>query len=156
MPSNHQVNASISGSSDYVTLDSDHMESNQNHYSLQTDSNSVMSRLLTVQYDEAARMDAEQIPEPMPADIADVAVPNDNAVFVLDESVSHTAIAHIPTATDVEDQSMTSNGISNGMDASLDSHQDPEQSSERRRGRRHSQYVPFNGLNVPVSSLSHL
>ena len=139
MPSNHQVNASISGSSDYVTLDSDHVESNQQHYSLQADSNSVMSRLLTVQYDEAARMDAEQIPEPLPADITDVAVPNDNAVFVLDESISHKSIPYIPTTTDVEDQSMASNGISNGMDASLDSHQDHEQSSERRGARHLSQ-----------------
>ena len=139
MPNNHQVNASISGSSDYVTLDSDQVESNQQHYSLQADSNSVMSRLLTVQYDEAARMDAEQIPEPLPADITDVAVPNDNAVFVLDESVSHKSIPYIPRTTDVEDQSMASNGISNGMDASLDSHQDHQQSSERRGARHLSQ-----------------
>ena len=136
---NHQANASISGSSDYVTLDSDHVESNQNHYSLQTDSNSVMSRLLTVQYDEAARMDAEQIPEPLPADITDVAVPIDNAVFALDESVSHKAIPRIPTTTEVEDQSMASNGLSHGMDASLDSHHDREQSSEGRGARRHLQ-----------------
>jgi hypothetical protein len=53
-------------------------------------------------------MDAEQIPEPIPADITDVAVANDNAVFVIDELVSNTTTPTILITTNIDEQSMIS------------------------------------------------
>jgi hypothetical protein len=54
-------------------------------------------------------MDAEQIPEPIPTDITDVvAVPNDNAIFVVDELVSNTTTPKISTTTNIDEQSIIS------------------------------------------------
>jgi hypothetical protein len=97
-----QFNASISGSSDYITLDSDRI-----HYPIRTESNEATPRRIPMDDDEVARMDAEQIPEPIPADITDVAVPNDNAIFVMDDLVSST---HIPKilSSNIDEHSFSS------------------------------------------------
>lgn len=108
--SNHQLNTSISGSSDYVTLDSDRIQSTQNHHyhPIESESNVTTPRRIPVDDDEVARMDAEQIPEPIPADVTDVAVQNDNAVFIVDESVSNLTPPKILTQTIIDEQSTTS------------------------------------------------
>jgi len=65
-------------------------------------------RRIPVEDDEVARMDAEQIPEPIPADIMDVAVPNDNAVFVVDELITSTTTPKISIAKTTDEQSSIS------------------------------------------------
>jgi hypothetical protein len=109
VPSNLQLNASISGSSDYVTLDSDRLQSGQNYHPIESESNVTTPRRIPIDDDEVARMDAEQIPEPIPADITDIPVPNDNAVFVVDELVSNATTPKIPMIiTNLNEQSMNS------------------------------------------------
>ncbi len=80
-------------------MDSDRLQSRQNYDPIESESNITTPRPIPIVDDEVARMDAEQIPEPIPADITDVAVPNDNAVFVIDELVSNTITPNILTTT---------------------------------------------------------
>ena len=108
VPSNLQLNTSISSSSDYVTLDSDRMRLGQSYHPIGSESNATTPRQIPIDDDEVARMDAEQIPEPIPADITDVAVPNDNAVFVVDELVSDVTPTKIPRSINDDDPSMES------------------------------------------------
>jgi hypothetical protein len=92
-----------------VTLDSDRLQSGQNHHPIESESNITTPRRIPVDDDEVARMDAEQIPEPIPADITDITVPNDNAVFVIDELVSNTTNVKISTTIiNLNEQSMIS------------------------------------------------
>lgn len=98
VPSNLQLNTSISSSSDYITLDSDRMQLGQSYHPIGSESNDTTPRRIPIDDDEVARMDAEQIPEPIPGDITDVTVANDNAVFVMDELVSSNTPMKIPPA----------------------------------------------------------
>lgn len=108
VPLNLQLNASISSSSDYVTLDSDRVQLGQRYHPIGSESNVTTPRQIPIDDDEVARMDAEQIPEPIPADIVDVAVPNDNAVFVMEELVTSTTPTKIPRTINDDEQSMES------------------------------------------------
>ena len=105
--SSAQLNASISGSSDHVTLDSNPLSSTQNHYPTETESAVVTPSVIAIDDDEVARMDAEQIPESVPADLTDITVPNDNAVFAVEELVSNTA-APSTAAMSTEEPTMIS------------------------------------------------
>jgi hypothetical protein len=132
--SNLQLNASISGSSDYVTLDSDRMPStHHHHHPIQSESNETTPRRILID-DEVARMDAEQIPEPIPADITDVAVPNDNAIFVVDELVSTRDVPKI-SSSNIDEQSIISDATSREIDASSEVHENDELTSTRSSRR---------------------
>jgi hypothetical protein len=90
-------------------LDSDRLQSGQNYHPVESESNITTPRRIPVDDDEVARMDAEQIPEPIPGDITDITVPNDNAVFVIDELISSTTGPKIPiTMSGINEQSITS------------------------------------------------
>jgi hypothetical protein len=132
MSSDLRLNASMSGSSDYVTLDIQANESR--HHPIQIESIVGTPSLINVDHDEAARMDAEQNSEHLPADITDVAVPNDNAVFVIDESISNTDIPIIST-TNIDEQSDTSDVSLHEMNGSSDVHDNDEQTMQRRTSR---------------------
>ena len=138
VPSNVQLNASISGSSDYISLDNDRMQSTQNqyHHHNETESNVTTPRHIPVDDDEVARMDAEQIPEPIPADITDVVVPNDNAIFAVDELISNTEAPKIPLRN-IDEQSTTSNVTLREMETSSEV-QENDESTITRNLRRQS------------------
>ncbi|CAF1228584.1 unnamed protein product [Adineta steineri] len=109
--SSFQVNRSINGSNDYIISDNEHIQSIQNNYHHlpnEIDFITTTPTRIAVDDDEVARMDAEQIPEPIPADITDVTVPNDNAMFIVDESISNTNTPEIPTNS-IDQQSIASN-----------------------------------------------
>lgn len=108
IPYNLQLNTSISSSSDYITLDSDRGRLGQRYHPLGSESNGTTPRRIPIDDDEVARMDAEQIPEPIPADITDIPVPNDNAVFVVDELISSTVPINIPPIITLDQQSTES------------------------------------------------
>ena len=99
------------------------------HHPIQSGSNETTPGRILID-DEVARMDAEQIPEPIPADITDVAVPNDNAVFVIDELVSNRDVPKIPSSN-IDEQSITSDATSRGIDASSEVHENDELTSSR-------------------------
>jgi hypothetical protein len=123
-----QLNASISGSSDHVTLDSNPLSSTQHHYQTETESAVVTPSVIAIEDDEVARMDAEQIPESVPADLADITAPNDNAVFAIEELVSNT-YAPPMTSTQTADSSVTSNVTrSNASSMTLRDSQDQSRS----------------------------
>ncbi|CAF2516189.1 unnamed protein product [Rotaria sp. Silwood2] len=91
--SNLQLNANITSSSDYSTLDNDRIESteDQNHHSIQTESIVIISRHISVDDSEINQMDTEQISN----DHTDTTVlnnnnDNDDASFVIEETVSNT------------------------------------------------------------------
>jgi len=75
---------------------------------MESESNVTTPRRIPVEDDEVARMDAEQIPERIPTDITDVAIPNDNAVFVVDELLSSTVPPQISSTINIDEQSIIS------------------------------------------------
>jgi len=129
-PLNLQLNASISGSNDYMTSDNGQIQSMENQYHHLDETESTPQRIL-VDDDEVARMDAEQIPEPIPADIIDVIVPNDNAVFVVDELV-----ASKMSTRNINEQSMTSNTTLREMEVSSEVHASDESTTPRNLSRQ--------------------
>ena len=125
-----QLNASISGSSDHVTLDSNPLSSTQNHYPIETDSIVATPSVIAIDDDEVARMDAEQIPESVPGDLTDVSAPNDNAVFAVEESGSNTDAPPM-MSTETEEKSVLSDVTLRDAEASSETRDHHESSITR-------------------------
>jgi hypothetical protein len=123
--SSRTLTTSVSDSNDHLTSDSSLLSSNQHQYPIEISSSLVMPRLIPIEDDEAARMDAEQTPERVPVGLPDVTIPNDNAVFVIEELVTMNKSAQtLPKS--LEQQSHISDTVSCDVNTSLDMQNDHE------------------------------
>lgn len=130
-----QANISVTNSSDHVTSDSNPVPSVQEPFCHETESLvETATRVVTIEDDEAARMDAEQTPEHVPVDVEDIPVPSDNAIFVADELMSgnHNGHVHSPEKTEETIPSTHDNGVLTEI------HDNEESPAKRRRTNNHS------------------
>lgn len=128
------MNASVSSPSDHLTLDSNPLASVQEPSCPEIEAIvTTAPRVVAIEDDEAARMDAEQTPEHVPVDLEDIPVAGDNAVFVVDELVSgnhhgdENAVRRIEQVT-----STTHDG-----DVLTEIHDNEESPAKRRRSNYH-------------------
>lgn len=83
-PSTFETHATSSN----APLDSDRMASTTDNHqedSIESQSTDTTPRRISIDDDEVARMDAEQIAETIPTDITNVSLTNDNAIFTVDD-----------------------------------------------------------------------
>lgn len=108
--------------------------------------------MIAIDDDEVARMDAEQIPESVPADLTDITAPNDNAVFAVEELVSNTAAPSM-MAIPTEEPSMTFDITLCDIRASSETHDHHASSVTPRASQNQSRPVDIASSSVN-SSLS--